>query len=169
MQTGLGEYPADFDASKACSYRRNGCAANDDMVTLPAHRWAINFDDGPLPPSKTLYDFLDKEEKRATHFWVSLSLSLLASSSLGTQDRLQCQAALAISETSSRQRRPPRYPYLVSCAFNHLLGRRRHWRAGLVYEDHRRSVGWSQTKVLQAALWGYRQSSSSVSKGKSRL
>jgi hypothetical protein len=168
MQTGLGEYPADFDASKACSYRRNGCAANDDMITLPAHRWAINFDDGPLPPSKTLYDFLDKEEKRATHFWVSPSLRFLHSSSLDAQDRSQRQAALAISETSSRQRRPPRYPHLVSCASNDLLGRRRHWRTRLVYEDHRRSVRWPQTKVFQAALWGYRQSSSSVSKGKSK-
>jgi chitin deacetylase len=71
MHTGLGEYPETFDPAQACSYRKTGCQANTDIVTLPKLQWAINFDDGPLPPSETLYDFLDQEHKLATHFWVT--------------------------------------------------------------------------------------------------
>ena len=42
----------------------------DDIVRAPTASWAINFDDGPLPPSSKLYDALDGWNEKATHFWV---------------------------------------------------------------------------------------------------
>ena len=62
---GLAQYPPEtvLDA-RLCSFRRSGCFAYEDIVHLPRNRWALNFDDGPLPPSQTLYDFLDVEKKK---------------------------------------------------------------------------------------------------------
>ena len=44
--------------------------ASSDISRAPAARWAINFDDGPLPPSEQLYEALDAWNEKATHFWV---------------------------------------------------------------------------------------------------
>ena len=68
---GLANYPSDLvlDAT-VCSYRRADCIAPDDIYKAPAAHWAINFDDGPLPPSASLYEKLDEWNELATHFWV---------------------------------------------------------------------------------------------------
>ena len=55
---------------KLCSYRRASCLGPDDIARGPAVTWAINFDDGPLPPSANLYKALDDWDEKATHFWV---------------------------------------------------------------------------------------------------
>lgn len=74
---GVAEYPPDVEVNeKICSFRRTGCLAWDDIVDLPKNRWAINFDDGPLPPSKSLYKFLDAENEKATHFWIGHNVKM---------------------------------------------------------------------------------------------
>jgi len=68
---GLANYPADLPNDETlCSYRRASCLAPDDIVRGPPSTWAVNFDDGPLPPSAELYRFLDANGQKATHFWV---------------------------------------------------------------------------------------------------
>lgn len=83
---GLAEYPSGTrlgtEPGGICSYRRTSClrgpkedggmGLEDVWMGLPG-TWAINFDDGPLPPSASLYTFLTTKNQTATHFWVSLS------------------------------------------------------------------------------------------------
>ncbi|KAA1112743.1 hypothetical protein PGT21_008094 [Puccinia graminis f. sp. tritici] len=83
MQTGLAEYPEgtifNSDPNGICSYRRASCLRGEtedrgiglqDIWLGKNHTWSINFDDGPLPPSTSLYKFLDQQDETATHFWV---------------------------------------------------------------------------------------------------
>lgn len=68
---GLASYPDEFpNDEKLCSYRRASCISPEDIYKAPAASWAINFDDGPLPPSAKLYEALDVWDAKATHFWV---------------------------------------------------------------------------------------------------
>lgn len=62
----------------ACNWERTGCLVDEDhgykndldIVHAQNGTWVVNFDDGPLPPSKTLYDALDQFNTKATHFWI---------------------------------------------------------------------------------------------------
>lgn len=68
---GLPNYPADLPLdARLCSYRRSSCLGEEDIYKAPAAHWAVNFDDGPLPPSAALYEKLDEWNEHATHFWV---------------------------------------------------------------------------------------------------
>ncbi|KNE87182.1 hypothetical protein PSTG_19439, partial [Puccinia striiformis f. sp. tritici PST-78] len=82
MQSGLAEYPEGTiftsDQNGICSYRRASCLRGEkedrglglrDIWLGKNNTWSINFDDGPLPPSSSLYKFLDEQDKTATHFW----------------------------------------------------------------------------------------------------
>ena len=72
IPSGLAEYPPGTELNdELCSYRRTSCIAPTDILRGPPSTWAINFDDGPLPPSSTLHTFLRKERKVGTHFYVS--------------------------------------------------------------------------------------------------
>lgn len=76
-----------------CSWERTGCLKNQqngytkhlDIIDSDHGTWAVNFDDGPLPPSKSLYQVLDRFDVKATHFWIGgnvlkhWDLALLAS------------------------------------------------------------------------------------------
>lgn len=79
-------YPAekavDPGPGGACSFRLAACVRGNEAVAKSlspdvtygqSGSWAVNFDDGPLPPSKQLYDFLWDRNEKATHFWVSIS------------------------------------------------------------------------------------------------
>lgn len=55
---------------RLCSYRRASCIGSGDIARAKAGQWAVNFDDGPLPPSARLYKTLDQWNEKATHFWV---------------------------------------------------------------------------------------------------
>ncbi|KAA1069155.1 hypothetical protein PGT21_014561 [Puccinia graminis f. sp. tritici] len=83
MQTGLAEYPEgtifNSDPNGISSYRRASCFRGEtedrgislqDIWLGKNHTSSINFDDGPLPPSTSLYKFPDQQDKTATHFWV---------------------------------------------------------------------------------------------------
>jgi chitin deacetylase len=89
---GLAQYPENITQNGMltdkgiCSYRRAGCARPFDFegpspdlkifdIThgLPS-TWAINFDDGPLPPSASLHSFLDLNAANATHFYIGSNI-----------------------------------------------------------------------------------------------
>jgi len=87
MQNGLAEYPPgtvfNSDPNGICSYRRASCLRGEqedrgvglqDIWLGKNHTWSINFDDGPLPPSTSLYKFLDEHDQTATHFWVGANV-----------------------------------------------------------------------------------------------
>ncbi|WAR58831.1 hypothetical protein PtB15_10B170 [Puccinia triticina] len=75
-------YPSQVSAgggpAGACSWENSGCLRTPehgfnesfDIVHPDPNTWVVNFDDGPLPPSETLYKILDELELKATHFWI---------------------------------------------------------------------------------------------------
>ncbi|MBW0542448.1 hypothetical protein O181_082163 [Austropuccinia psidii MF-1] len=79
---GLVTYPSNLELGPGlngvCSWERTGCLRNSqngyaqdlDIVDTDHQTWAVNFDDGPLPPSKSLYKLLDQFNTKATHFWI---------------------------------------------------------------------------------------------------
>ncbi|WAQ87139.1 hypothetical protein PtA15_8A40 [Puccinia triticina] len=62
----------------ACSWESSGCLRTPergfngsfDIVHPDPGSWVVNFDDGPLSPSETLYKILDDFNLKATHFWI---------------------------------------------------------------------------------------------------
>ncbi|KAG0149949.1 hypothetical protein CROQUDRAFT_652927 [Cronartium quercuum f. sp. fusiforme G11] len=79
---GYVTYPAGIQLgngdSGVCNWERSGCLVDAehgyerdlDVVDSDNGTWVVSFDDGPLPPSKTLYDALDQFDAKATHFWI---------------------------------------------------------------------------------------------------
>ncbi|KAI0278828.1 hypothetical protein BGY98DRAFT_1077813 [Russula aff. rugulosa BPL654] len=51
-----------------------GCRNPGDIYDAPEGVIGIGFDDGPLPPSGTLYAFLKQNEIRATHFYIGVNI-----------------------------------------------------------------------------------------------
>ncbi|KAL0070768.1 hypothetical protein AAF712_001989 [Marasmius tenuissimus] len=50
------------------------CHASDVVYDSPANVFAISFDDGPLPPTPTLVDFLQKNNEIGTHFMIGSNI-----------------------------------------------------------------------------------------------
>ncbi|KAJ3484666.1 hypothetical protein NLI96_g5475 [Meripilus lineatus] len=51
------------------------CNSNPDVWwDAPAGIWATSFDDGPLPASDRLFEFLDENEEHATHFFIGVHI-----------------------------------------------------------------------------------------------
>ncbi|CAE6443435.1 unnamed protein product [Rhizoctonia solani] len=46
------------------------CRGDDQVYDMPDGLVGISFDDGPLPPSPKLYDFLKQNNVKATHFYI---------------------------------------------------------------------------------------------------
>ncbi|PLW30920.1 hypothetical protein PCANC_20335 [Puccinia coronata f. sp. avenae] len=79
---GLVSYPSHINstgpASGICSWERSGCLRSPehgyvqdlDVLHSDPFSWVVNFDDGPLPPSESLYHVLDQFNLTATHFWI---------------------------------------------------------------------------------------------------
>ncbi|EKM59059.1 carbohydrate esterase family 4 protein [Phanerochaete carnosa HHB-10118-sp] len=51
-----------------------GCRNNDDIWDAPDGVWAAGFDDGPLPTSDKLYQFLQQNNVRSTHFMIGVNI-----------------------------------------------------------------------------------------------
>ncbi|KAH9817710.1 family 4 carbohydrate esterase, partial [Melampsora americana] len=82
--TGLAIYPIETNLGSdvnggICSFRRTSCLRGvqedhgmglEDLWIGRPGTWSINFDDGPLPPSESLYKFLSIQNQSATHFWI---------------------------------------------------------------------------------------------------
>ncbi|KAF9221968.1 glycoside hydrolase/deacetylase [Gyrodon lividus] len=68
-------YPSGYDPNSAqvCSSTYK-CAAPGDIWDAPNGTIALSFDDGPLPPSNVLYEFLAKNNEHATHFFIGQNI-----------------------------------------------------------------------------------------------
>lgn len=69
-------YPSGTDPSSAevCSGSLKCRNMDTDIWDAPDGHIGIGFDDGPLPPSKTLYNFLQQNNQRATHFMIGVNI-----------------------------------------------------------------------------------------------
>lgn len=72
---GVPVYPNNLDPSSPdiCSSNVE-CKSDDDIYDGPDGTFSVNFDDGPLPPTDTLVDFLDKNNLPATHFMIGANI-----------------------------------------------------------------------------------------------
>ncbi|KAH7914353.1 carbohydrate esterase family 4 protein [Hygrophoropsis aurantiaca] len=50
------------------------CRSSNDIWDAPDGMLALSFDDGPLPPSPVLYDFLKSNNVHATHFYIGSNI-----------------------------------------------------------------------------------------------
>ncbi|KAG7090054.1 hypothetical protein E1B28_011672 [Marasmius oreades] len=50
------------------------CRSKDDIYDGPDGTFGVGFDDGPLPPTSTLVDFLKKNNETATHFMIGYNV-----------------------------------------------------------------------------------------------
>ncbi|KIJ20540.1 carbohydrate esterase family 4 protein [Paxillus involutus ATCC 200175] len=68
-------YPLPYDPNSAevCSTTYK-CVTPGDVWDAPNGIVALSFDDGPLPPSSALYDFLAKNNQKATHFFIGQNM-----------------------------------------------------------------------------------------------
>ncbi|GAA5919745.1 hypothetical protein JCM6882_008933, partial [Rhodosporidiobolus microsporus] len=53
-----------------CSWSVSHCFGEGDVYQAPNGMYAASFDDGPLPHSPTLYQFLQAQNQTATHFFI---------------------------------------------------------------------------------------------------
>ncbi|KAH0839752.1 carbohydrate esterase family 4 protein [Lanmaoa asiatica] len=70
-------YPTGYDPYSAtvCSSTYK-CVTPGDIWDAPTGTIALSFDDGPLPASNTLYEFLAKNKEHATHFFIGQNILL---------------------------------------------------------------------------------------------
>ncbi|KII95212.1 carbohydrate esterase family 4 protein [Plicaturopsis crispa FD-325 SS-3] len=69
-------YPNGLDSTspQICSSSAQCRNMTYDTWDAPDGKIGIGFDDGPLPPSKTLYDFLVANNQKATHFMIGSNI-----------------------------------------------------------------------------------------------
>ncbi|KAF8655300.1 hypothetical protein AX16_003198 [Volvariella volvacea WC 439] len=68
-------YPPGFNPNspEVCSSTYK-CRHPDDIWDAPDGVFATSFDDGPLPPTARLLDFLDEHNEKATHFMIGMHI-----------------------------------------------------------------------------------------------
>ncbi|TDL29874.1 glycoside hydrolase/deacetylase [Rickenella mellea] len=71
------------DSTDVCSTTNRVCRNPDDIWDAPPGTVGIGFDDGPLPTSAALFDFLTANNQKATHFFIGVNI--LASPDLFTR------------------------------------------------------------------------------------
>ncbi|KAJ7215941.1 carbohydrate esterase family 4 protein [Mycena pura] len=74
--TGIPTYPAGFDPNgpQVCS-ATYGCRIDGDVWDAPNGHVALSFDDGPLPPTDGLLEFLDTQNgQTVTHFMIGSNI-----------------------------------------------------------------------------------------------
>lgn len=62
------------NSPEICASSFKGCRNPKDIWDAPDGVFALNFDDGPLPESDPLYDYLKSENQHATHFMIGLNV-----------------------------------------------------------------------------------------------
>jgi chitin deacetylase len=71
------------NSAAICSFTY-GCNVTSDLFNAPDGMIGISFDDGPLPTSPPLYDFLKSQGQKATHFFIGSNIHVRISPSLLT-------------------------------------------------------------------------------------
>jgi len=74
--TGLPSYPPGSDLKSVTGFcvSNQGCRVPGDIWDAPDGVWGLGFDDGPLPSSDKLYQFLQQNNQRATHFFIGKNI-----------------------------------------------------------------------------------------------
>ncbi|BGP53213.1 hypothetical protein JCM8202_002770 [Rhodotorula sphaerocarpa] len=69
---GNPSYPSGTDTGEngVCSWTTAHCFGDNDISDAPDGMYAIAFDDGPLPVSRKLYQFLKDNNQTSTHFLI---------------------------------------------------------------------------------------------------
>uniref|UniRef100_A0A0W0FJT9 chitin deacetylase n=1 Tax=Moniliophthora roreri TaxID=221103 RepID=A0A0W0FJT9_MONRR len=75
LQNGNLAYPNNMNPNgpEICSSTYQ-CRSEDDIYDGPDGTFGISFDDGPLPPTTALVDFLEKNNETATHFMIGTNI-----------------------------------------------------------------------------------------------
>jgi len=66
---GSASYPDSYHGF-ICNPGVNHCNSSVDVISAPAGRAGISFDDGPQPPSMSLLEYLKSQSQKATHFLI---------------------------------------------------------------------------------------------------
>ncbi|POY73545.1 hypothetical protein BMF94_3483 [Rhodotorula taiwanensis] len=69
-------YPAGTDQGEdgVCSWTTAHCFGDNDIYDAPDNMYAVAFDDGPVPQSERLYQFLQQNNQSATHFLIGTNI-----------------------------------------------------------------------------------------------
>ncbi|BGP22104.1 chitin deacetylase, carbohydrate esterase family 4 protein [Rhodotorula toruloides] len=69
-------YPSGTNTGEngVCSWSVSHCFGDNDISDAPDGMYAIAFDDGPLPSSIKLYNFLKQQNQTATHFLIGTNI-----------------------------------------------------------------------------------------------
>ncbi|GEM11926.1 chitin deacetylase, carbohydrate esterase family 4 protein [Rhodotorula toruloides] len=68
-----GQIPT-FAPAKMSSTGIAGCFGDDNISDAPDGTYGVSFDEGPLPSSLALYQFLLKQNQTATHFFIGTNI-----------------------------------------------------------------------------------------------
>ncbi|BGP13273.1 hypothetical protein JCM10213v2_001192 [Rhodosporidiobolus nylandii] len=73
---GAPAYAAGVDTGEngVCSWTVSHCFGDGDVYDAPDGMYALGFDDGPLPASVELYNFLESNNQTATHFHIGSNI-----------------------------------------------------------------------------------------------
>ncbi|GAA5967918.1 hypothetical protein JCM21900_000745 [Sporobolomyces salmonicolor] len=72
--SGMPTYPSSVNTSAICAWSLTTCIGPHDIGAGPNGAWGVAFDDGPLPPSPALYNFLQENNQSATHFLIGTNI-----------------------------------------------------------------------------------------------
>ncbi|KAG0662256.1 hypothetical protein C6P46_003442 [Rhodotorula mucilaginosa] len=75
-QGGTPVYPQGTDTGEngLCSWTLAHCYGDNDIYDAPDGMYAISFDDGPVPSSRKLLDFLKEKNQSSTHFMIGTAI-----------------------------------------------------------------------------------------------
>ncbi|KAI0347541.1 glycoside hydrolase/deacetylase [Trametopsis cervina] len=135
------------------------CRKNNDTWDAPDGIVGISFDDGPLPTSDVLYDFLKANDVKATHFFIGINILNNPKEFLRAFDELEDDIAL---HTWS-------HPYMTTLTNEQLLGEfgytmeiihkstggrlPKYWRPPYGDSDNRVSAIAKEIFGLQTVIW----------------
>ncbi|TNY23989.1 hypothetical protein DMC30DRAFT_371950 [Rhodotorula diobovata] len=76
LRDGVPYYPSGTETGErgVCSWSSAHCFGEHDISDAPDGMYGVNFDDGPVPASLPLYDFLEKQNQTATHFLIGTNV-----------------------------------------------------------------------------------------------
>ncbi|GAA5973755.1 hypothetical protein JCM11641_005118 [Rhodosporidiobolus odoratus] len=121
---GVPQYAADVETGEngVCSWTMAHCFGDNDVYEAPDGMYGISFDDGPLPASPTLYNFLQQNNQTATHFFIG---SNVMNSHDVFQQAVQSGGHIGVHTWS--------HPYMTTLTDMEILGELG-WTAQIIYD-----------------------------------
>ncbi|GAA5850808.1 hypothetical protein JCM8547_009094 [Rhodosporidiobolus lusitaniae] len=118
------------DEKGVCSWSMAHCFGDDDIYEAPDGMYAIGFDDGPLPSSPRLYDFLQQNNQTASHFFIGSNI--LNNPSIFDQ-AVDMGGHIAVHTWS--------HPYMTTLTDMEVLGELG-WTAQIIFDRSGRVPSW---------------------------